>query len=310
MSNALTELFQTKVVPGLYKKYFAGLTSAWMENNAIGVDYHGGKYVEMNELDVDGLGNYDRNLGYPGGNITGSKQRFELTMDRGREFKIDAADNDETGFLVTAAAAMVKFQDKWVIPEVDSYRYSKIYKEVNSKAASNVLSDNISAATITDQLADDITALRDVISESTPLVVIMSGQTQKYFGREFDRGLDYMNFLMGTLHTKVKNIDGNPFMIIPSARLKTAYEYYDGVTAGQQKGGFAPAGGAKDVKWIITPMTAPVAVGKIDKMRVFSPEEYQQADAWKTDYRLYHDLWMTQDACDQTLVRTGDIVTV
>lgn len=306
MSNALTQLFQTKVVPGLYKKYFAGLTSAWMENNAIGVDYHGGKYVEMLELDIDGLGNYDRNLGYPGGNITGSKQKFELTMDRGREFKIDSADHDETGFLVTAAAAMVKFQDKWVVPEVDSYRYSKIFKEVSAKAGSNVLPDAIKASTITDQLADDITQLRDVIG-SVPLAVIMSGNTQKYFGREFDRGLDYMNFLMGELHTKVKNLDGNPFMIIPSARLMTEYTYYDGVTPGQQQGGFAPAASAGKMKWIITPVTAPVAVGKIDKMRAFTPEEYQQADAWKVDYRLYHDLWMTQDACDQTLIRTGDI---
>lgn len=310
MSNTLTNLFQTKIVPGLYRKYYAGLTSAWMENNAIGVDYHGGKYVEMHELDVDGLGNYDRNLGYPGGNITGSKQRFELTMDRGREFKIDAADNDETGFLVTAAAAMTKFQDKWVIPEVDSYRYSKIYKEVNQKASGNVLADAIKEDSITDQLADDITQLRDVISESTPLVVIMSGLTQKYFGREFSRSLDYMSFLMGELHTKVKNLDGNPFMIIPSARLKTGYEYLDGVTTAQAAGGFKAATEAKDMKWIITPMTAPVAVGKIDKMRVFTPEEYQQADAWKVDYRLFHDLWMTQDACDCTLIRTGDITAV
>lgn len=310
MSNTLTDLFQTKIVPGLYRKYYAGLTSAWMENNAIGVDYRGGKYVEMHELDVDGLGNYDRNLGYPGGNITGSKQRFELTMDRGREFKIDAADNDETGFLVTAAAAMTKFQDKWVIPEVDSYRYSKIYKEVNQKASGNVLADAIKEDSITDQLADDITQLRDVISESTPLVVIMSGLTQKYFGREFSRSLDYMSFLMGELHTKVKNLDGNPFMIIPSARLKTGYEYLDGVTAAQAAGGFKAATEAKDMKWIITPMTAPVAVGKIDKMRVFTPEEYQQADAWKVDYRLFHDLWMTQDACDCTLIRTGDITAV
>lgn len=306
MSNTLTNLFQTKIVPGLYDQYYAGLTSAWMENNAIGVDYHGGKYVVMHELDVDGLGNYDRNLGYPGGNITGSKQQFELTQDRGREFKIDSADNDETGFLVTAAAAMAKFQKKHVIPEVDSYRYSTIYKNVSSKASSNVMDDAISANTITDLLSDDITALRDKIGDE-PLAIIMSGETQKWFGREFARSLDYMQFLMGTLHTKVKNLDGNPFMIVPSARLKSAYDYNDGVTAGQTAGGFKAAGGAKDIKWIITPVSAPVAVSKIDKMRAFTPEEYQQADAWKVDYRLFHDLWMTQDACNNTIIRTGTI---
>lgn len=307
MGNSITQLFQTKVVPGLYRNFYAGLTSAWMENNAIGVEYHGGKYVIMHELDVDGLGNYDRNLGYPGGNISGSKQQFELTMDRGREFRIDAADNDETGFLVNAAAAMAKFQEKWVIPEVDSYRYSKIYKEVSSKASGNILTEDVSAASITDQLVDDITQLRDVISSATPLVVIMSGKTQKYFGREFTRNLDYMNFLVGQLNTKVKSIDGNPFMIVPSARLKTEYDFLDGITEGQQKGGFKAKSTAKDMLWQIVPATAPVAVAKIDKMRVFTPDDYQQAYAWKTDYRLYHDLWMTQDACNSTLIRTGSI---
>lgn len=306
MSNTLTNLFQTKVVPGLYNKYYAGLTSGWMENNAIGVEYRGGKYVTMHELDVDGLGNYDRNLGYPGGNITGSKQQFEMTMDRGREFKIDAADNDETGFLVTTAAAMMKFQEKWVIPEVDSYRYSKIFKEVSTKASANVLDTAISAASITDQLADDITSLRDKIGD-TPLVIIMSGLTQKYFGREFVHNLDYTDLRMGNLTTKVRSLDGDPFTIVPSARLKSAYEFLDGIQESQKAGGFKAAAAAKDIKWIITPATGPVAVGKIDKMRVFTPDEYQQADAWKTDYRLYHDLWMPQDVCNNTIIRTGAI---
>ena len=306
MSNTLSQLYQTKVVPGLYNQYFAGLTTGWMENNAIGVEYTGGKYVIMHELDVDGLGNYDRNLGYPRGNITGSKQQFELTQDRGREFVIDAADNDETGFLVTGAAAMAKFQQKWVIPEVDSYRYSTIYKTVKTKAAANILEEAITATDITDMLADDITKLRDSIG-STPIVIVMSGITQKYFGREFDHALDYMAFISGALHTKVKSLDGDPFMVVPSARLKSAYDYNDGVTTGQEKGGFKAASDAKDIKWMIMPMTAPVAVGKIDKMRAFTPDEYQQANAWKVDYRLYHDLWMTQDACNNTIIRTGDI---
>lgn len=306
MSNALSNLYQQKVVPGLYQQYFQGLTSAWMENNAIGVEYTGGKYVIMHEMDVDGLGSYDRNLGFPRGNITGTKKQYELTMDRGREFLIDAADNDETGFLVNGAAVMAKFQQKHVIPEVDCYRYSKIYKEVSTQAAANVNDTAITAASITDTLLEDIAKMRDVCG-GTPLVIIMSGITQGYFGKDFDRSLDYMQFARGELFTKVKAIDGNPIQIVPSARLKTSYDYKDGVTAGQEAGGFAASTGAKDMKWIITPTTAPIAVGKIDKMRAFSPDEYQQADAWKVDYRLYHDLWMTPEACEFTLIRTGDI---
>lgn len=307
MPNNITNLFQTKVVPKLYDQFQFGTTSSWMENNAIGVDYKGGKYVQMHAIDVDGLGDYDRNLGFPRGNIIGEKQQFEMTMDRGREFLIDAADNDETGFLLNVAAAMKKFQKKWVIPEVDSYRYSTIYKEVAKKKAANILTGNITAASITDQLIDDIAQMRDIYGDE-PLMIIMSGLTQRYFGRDFDRNLSVIDFMAGNVHTKVKSLDGDPIKIVPSARFKTKYTFFDGTTSGEEAGGFEAASDALDMKWMIIPQSAPVAVGKIDKARVFDPDTYQGAHAWKTDYRLFHDLWMTQEACNTTLIRTGNIV--
>lgn len=308
MGNTLTNLVQTKIRPGLYQQYIAGSTTSWMESNAFGVEYRGGKYVLMHELSVDGLGNYDRALGYPRGSITGSKKQYEMKMDRGREFLIDAADNDETGFLVSAANVAAEFQRAHVIPEVDCYRYSKIYSTIQEgDYSANISDEAITASDITDTLVDDIAEIRDDMGYDVPLVIIMSGKVQKYFGREFSRSLDYVNFARGALNTKVKAVDGNPFLIVPSARLKSAYDFYDGVTTGQTAGGFKAASGAEDIKWLITPVTGPVAIAKIDKMRAFSPEEYQDANAWKLDYRLFHDLWMLPDAQRCTRIRTGDI---
>jgi hypothetical protein len=306
MPNDMTNLYQTKVVPRLYQQYLQGAVTSWMENNAIGVEYKGGKYVIMSDMTVDGLGNYDRNLGYPRGNVAGSKKQYEMTMDRGREFIIDVADNDETGFLVNAGSVMSTFQQEHVIPEIDAYRVSKIHSIVNTEAAGNVISTNIDPDDITYTLADDIATLRDRIG-NVPLVIMMSGLTQKFFGREFAHTLDYVNFMRGSLSTKVKAIDGDPFMIMPSSRMKTVYNFLDGVTPGQEAGGFTTASAAKDIKWIITPATAPIAVAKIDKSRVFDPNTYQGAHAWKTDYRIFHDLWMTPKGYNNTIIRTGDI---
>jgi hypothetical protein len=228
-------------------------------------------------------------------------------MDRGREFLIDVADNDETGFLVNAGSVMSIFQNEHVIPEVDAYRISKIYEIVNKEKAANVIADNINANEITYTLADDIAALRDKVG-NVPLVIMMSGITQKYFGREFLHNLDYVNFARGAVNTKVKSLDGDPFMIIPSARMKTAYDFFDGLSEGQTQGGFAAKAGAKDIKWIIMPASAAIAVAKIDKSRVFDPNTYQGAHAWKTDYRLFHDLWMLPNGYNNTIIRTGDIV--
>lgn len=302
MPNALTNLFQTKVVPGLVKHLQHGLTSAWMESNAIGVDYKGGKYVTMHDIETDGLGNYDRQGGFPRGYVTGSKQTFEMTQDRGREFLIDAADNDETGFLYSAANVMKRFQEKHVIPEIDTYRYYKIYERIKALASSNVIAAAADAG-IVDALIGDIAAIKDKVGE-VPLVVVMSGLTQAKFGTDFIRALEYVTFQNGAIYTKLKSIDGTPIQIVPSARLKTTFTAKDGTTSGQEAGGFVAGG--NDIQWMILPKNGPVAVSKIDKVRVFTPEEYQDAYAWKTDYRVWHDLWLTQETANNSLIRVGE----
>lgn len=306
MSNVLTNLYQTKVQPQLYKQLRWGVTSSWMENNARGIQYNGGKYVLMHEMSVDGLGDYDRNLGYPRGSINGSLKQYELTKDRGREFLIDAADNDETGFLVNGASVMAEFQAAHVIPEVDSYRYSKLFADVQTGAPDNIDDTAMETTELVDLLVGDCAAIRDRVGD-IPLVITMSGLVQQHLGRQFTQSLDVVNFNRGGIFTKVKALDGDPIMIVPSARLKTAYTYRDGVSAGQEAGGFVAADGAKDIKWIIMPITAPIAVGKIDKMRAFSPDEYQDAHAWKVDYRLFHDLWIMPNGYNNSFIRTGTI---
>ena len=46
---------------------------------------------------------------------------------------------------------------------------------------------------------------------------------------------------------------------------------------------------------ILTGLYAPIAVNKTDKIRIFDPNTNQDADAWKLDYRKYHDLWIMDE---------------
>lgn len=309
MGNTLSNLVQTKITPGLYKQYIAGATTSWMEANARGVVYKGGKYVMMHEMEVQGLGDYDRNLGFPRGNITGSKKQYEMKKDRGREFLIDAVDSDETGFLVTAASVMAEFQRKHVIPEIDCYRYSQIYQimKAGTYNSTNVKDDAISKAKIVMTLLEDIAQVQDEMGMDVPLMITMSRKTQMLLGQEFIHNLDYATFRAGALNTKVRSLDGNPINLVPSVRLYTQYDYHDGVTPDHEAGGFEKSSGAKEMKWIIMPVTAPIALAKVDNMRAFSPEEYQGAHAWKVDYRIFHDLWMLPDGQRCTVIRTGNI---
>ena len=111
---------------------------------------------------------------------------------------------------------------------------------------------------------------------------------------EIQKKLDVSDFKKGEVSTKVKNLDGCPILPVPSARMKTAYTFYDGETAGQEGGGFKPAEGAKAINWIITPRNVPIAVSKTDVTRIFDPMTNQLAHAWKIDYRKYHELWIPE----------------
>ena len=46
------------------------------------------------------------------------------------------------------------------------------------------------------------------------------------------------------------------------------------------------------MNWIICPRTAPIAVSKTDGVKIFDPSQTQGADAWKIEYRKFHDLWI------------------
>ena len=101
-------------------------TTGWMEANAGQVKYTGGAEVKIPKLNVQGLGDYDRDNGYVMGSATLEYETRKMTQDRGRKFQLDSMDVDETSFVATASAVMGEFQREQVVPEIDAYRLSKI----------------------------------------------------------------------------------------------------------------------------------------------------------------------------------------
>lgn len=391
---AYAQLFQQE----LDKQVVAGATSGWMENNSGLVQYNGGNTVKIPKIAMDGLGNYDRSAGFVQGSATLAYETKTMTQDRGRTFSLDAMDVNETNFVANASNLMGEFQRVQVIPEVDAYRYSSIAQQAiaGSRASGGYTP---AKADIYSALKADIAAIQDVAG-AIPLVVTMSTPTLNLLeiSTELQHRLDVGAF-GGNIQTEVRRIDECPIIEVPSARMKSSYVFFDGKTAGQIQGGFAPfakasldlfgvkyqasavgsvgnaysvtiiqgsgvsvttagvidasgnlvitlgttsgsapltvtatqiaalvftgagatlitatatvgttvqavsalknlANGAgtgseaKNINWIITAMNTPIAISKTDNMRIFSPDQNQSANAWKMDYRKYHDLWI------------------
>lgn len=285
-----SKIFQTE----LDQQVVNESTTGWMEDNAGQVIYNGGNEVKIPTISMQGMADYSREEGYVQGTVNLSYQTMIMTQDRGRKFTLDAMDVDETNFVVNAGTVSGEFQTKKVIPEIDSYRYSKIFALAKAKNKA-IEGYTPTKQTILEKLLADIRAIRDIFT-AAELVIVMSPITAGILddALEGSRRMSDTDFKQGNVTTKVKSIDHMPILEAPSSRLKTIYKKNDGKTAGQKEGGLVPDTSAKNINWIICPKKAPIAVSKQDKVRIFTPEENQAANAWQIDYRRYHDLWIPE----------------
>lgn len=287
-----TLVYATQLQKALDASAVLGLTSGWMDANASQVVYNGGNKIRMPEMSTTGLKDYDRDDGYPDGSVTLSFKEYEMTMDRGTSFQLDAMDVNETNFIVNATSVCNTFQKEHVLPEIDAYRYSRIYALL--KEAGRSTAYTAEAAGIWDKLQEDIAKIRDEIGEETPLVVTVSqkAKTMLELNEKFTKILNVAEFKAGVINTRIKEFNNCFLKPVPSSRMKTAYVFKDGKTDGEKEGGFAPAEGSKGINWIITPQNVPIAVTKQDKMKIINPDAYQKADAWFIGYRRYHEVWV------------------
>lgn len=283
----------------LDKQMLADMTSAWMELNSKLVKYTGGNTIKIPKIAIQGLGDYDKSEGFKKGAVTLNWEEHTFTQDRARTFSIDSQDVDETNFSLAAGMVMGEFQRTQVAPEIDAYRYSKM--AAIAIAASKAEGGYAAAkATILAKLKAHIALVQDIVGENEPLVITISTPVASILdtadGIEKCRGT--VEVKIGEIMTKVKAIDEIPMIKVPSARMKTAFTFYDGETAGQEAGGFVPAAGAKKINWIISARRSAIGVTKAEKPRIFDPSVNQTADAWKIDYRRYHELFVPDNTKD------------
>jgi hypothetical protein len=306
MLNALE--YATVFQQSLDGQIITEATSGWMEKNAGQVKYNGGAEIKVPKIVMSGLGDYSRDEGFTQGSVNLTYQTLTMTQDRGRTFQLDAGDVDETNFALSAANIMSYFQKTQVIPEIDSYRYSKLFSIAND--AERITEYSPAATTVLETLKNDIANVLDEIGDVNDLVITMSVPCASVLEQadKIAKNLSVSDFFRGNVSTTVLSVDGIPIVKARSSLMKSAYDFRDGKTTGQTAGGIAPAAGAKQINWIITAKNVPVAVSKTDVIRVFDPATNQKANAWKIDYRKYHDLWVLEELIGGIWVNVSPVV--
>ena len=223
------------------------------------------------KLSMDGLADYSRNSGYVNGNVTLNWETVQFNYERGRMFSVDNMDNEETQNIAFGRLAGEFIRTK-VVPELDAFRFATYASVVGAGVATGALATG----------AEVIAALRTATSAMDEAEVPME-----------DRHLFITPTLLGLVEdmdtTKSKEVLARFASItkVPQTRFYSAIELLDGNTVGEEKGGYKKADGGVELNFEIIHKPATLQFTKHAVPKVISPEQNQNADAWKYGYRNY-----------------------
>ena len=111
----------TKFLPILDEIYKRESLTSILDTANERVRFIGAQTAKIFKVDVDGLGDYNRNAGFVPGSTDGSWETFTLQRDRGRSFTVDTMDNDET-LGMALASTLGQFERTRVVPEIDALK--------------------------------------------------------------------------------------------------------------------------------------------------------------------------------------------
>lgn len=274
-----------KYLPMLDEVYKQSSRTAILD--ATKVDIVNGNTVKVFKTNMDGLGDYNRNTGFVDGSVTGSWETLTLTKDRGRSFMVDAMDDEETinQAFGTLAAEFIRTK---VTPEIDAYTFAKI------AGTSGILSANADISVGTTNVATLIdTAEKDMNEAEVPYEgrLLFISETA-YAGLRNNIVRDVQN-RDGNISNAIEMYNDMRVIRVPQTRFYTAITLANGTSSGQTAGGYTgTASTGHKINFMIIHPSAITKVVKHAVPRIFAPGVNQKADAWKYDYRIYHDTFV------------------
>ena len=256
-------------------------------------------YVKVMSLLMDGLSDYYRvnnglgsasngystypsNDGYKVGDTSAKWELFQLEYDRGRQFRVDNMDNEETAGLVIGNL-LAEFLRTKVVPEVDAVRFSKMAKKCNV-ALGNLVSETISANQIIGRFNSAFEWLfehgvpeeEQVIFVSPNVMTLIRNTTELYKRLTQD---EYRN---SDVTFTIEKYEGRQIIEVPSNR------FFTGVVTTDN--GYMPSANSYVINFMIASKKAVVPVVKLEKSKIWTPEQVQDFDGYKVNFRIYHDI--------------------
>lgn len=246
------------------------------------LDFTGVNEVKVLKTNTDGMGDYSRTNGYPKGDITAAWETMILTEERGKELSIDRMDNEEMANVFGIVTG--QFMRDWVVPEVDAFRFAK-YASTDgiSKATGAILTKD----TIIEAIDE---AVRQMNADEVPLqgrILYINSDLQPMLNGAFARSWGSQSVISTTL----TNYNNMPIRYVPPTRFYSQIMLNDG----NEAWGYKKAETGKNINFMLIYPEAILQVVKLALPKVFTPDENQDKDMWKFQFRLYHDAFVYEN---------------
>lgn len=237
------------------------------DENSVMVDQYG--EMRVAKLDMDGLGDFDRNSGYTKGSTKLSWEVVKYDKERSQELRIDRLTNQEA-LGIPFSRLSGEFLRTKVIPETDAGRIAKICG------------------------VSGITKVEETIADGMEAVKALRRASDKMDNEQVSKE-NRILFIQGTLKSYIDDLDTtkskkvldkfSTIIEMPQARFYTAIDLATGKEEnGDTKFGYSKATGGKDVNFLVIEKSAVISK-LVQFLKYFSPDADQIADDHVFKYR-------------------------
>lgn len=232
------------------------------------------KEIMVPKIEVTGLGDYTRNVGYKTGSITYEFETKTFNYDRGIKLLADVMDVEETGVLDCFVAAGSELQRTQVAPEADAFTFAEIAGHDGVTPAEEDFADA--------EAADVLASLRAATNEMDELEVT-TGSRILFITPTLKDVLDDFSLANPTRSNRVLERFSR-VVEVPQTRFYSAIALNSGDA---DQFGYAKAAGAADINYMVVERSAVIKFDKHVASRVFSPDELENLDSYMMKYRKY-----------------------
>lgn len=269
----------------LQQKYSKELCSYDLTQSNLDVKFLNAQTIKLPRMNVSGYKDHTRTPGFNTGTMSNDWEAKKLEHDRDIEIFVDPMDIDETNLTLSVAHIQNVFETEQAIPEKDCYRFSKLHNEL-TKLSGRIDSTVIDAVVFLEVFDTEMAYMDEAGVPEEGRILYVTPPVAKIV-KEAEGIQRTINVTTpSTINRNVHSLDDVQIKKVPSARMKTKYNFTDGCVVDAT---------AKQINFILVHPSCVVCRDKYSYIKLFTPgTDSRTADGYLYQNRCYGDLFLLE----------------